>query len=546
MAKRRTFSIYLLKDGFDASNSLKSDHDLQEGFEAKDLPEGAKIFVLDSAPRDPWWKSYFAITAPLSQTQKGALVFIPVDDRTFALSFGHVSHNLKDISYEHDFGLRVTLNSVDPQKLKSSDILEPSAARRQRIQLPTDSDLTLFDFDRESTVLRRITGKVKDEYSDLFRNATGASNLRISTAVTPGNLASLCEELITLYRSEDYKKSFPDIHNIAPINDPTEIATLNGLLISAIREKSIDVNLTVPDIINYSDNVFSSFSGAGKSHVYDDVYIGSYYKYLESNNFDINSIALDDLKEHQLVLCDEEGVSSDRFTILKSLVFETAIPSQPTGIFHICEGTWYRVETSYIQSINEYIDTYFKPSTLPDYTQSNEGDYNSFVPTVDSKAICLDKSNISPDGSTQIEPCDILTVADDLVALCHIKISTLSAQLSHLFNQGINSVEAIRSDTDCLDNLIQLISERGKGRDPEGLIKKVNNDDYVIVFGIITRKDPIYKSLNLPLFSRISLRRSLKALQIMRVPAQVIFIPDKSPDSTGKKKPRKKKLSGAY
>jgi uncharacterized protein (TIGR04141 family) len=151
MPKTRSFSIYLLKDGFDATNALRQDHLLHDTVRATGLPENAVLFVLDGEPRAPWWKSYFGIEQPLPQTNKGALIFLQIDERCFALSFGHVSHNLLDTSYEYDFGLRVTLNSLDPTKLKSTDTLEPGAAKRQRTQLPIESELTFFDFDRDST-----------------------------------------------------------------------------------------------------------------------------------------------------------------------------------------------------------------------------------------------------------------------------------------------------------------------------------------------------------------------------------------------------------
>jgi uncharacterized protein (TIGR04141 family) len=62
-----------------------------------------------------------------------------------------------------------------------------------------------------------------------------------------------------------------------------------------------------------------------------------------------------------------------------------------------------------------------------------------------------------------------------------------------------------------------------------------------IVFGIVTRKDPAGRSLNLPLFSRISLMRGMKALQLMDVPGRVIFIADQVVAAEGRKKKRKKK-----
>ena len=154
MSKTHSFSIYLLKEGFDATNALKEDHALEDDVTGDDLPEGASLFVLDSDPMPPWWRSYFGIKKTLLQTLKAAVVFVPVGERTFAITFGHVQHNLRDTSYEYDFGLRVTLNCVDPDKLKSTDVLMPNGSKRQRTQVPVDSDLTYFDFDRDATILK--------------------------------------------------------------------------------------------------------------------------------------------------------------------------------------------------------------------------------------------------------------------------------------------------------------------------------------------------------------------------------------------------------
>lgn len=235
MSKSRSFSIYLLKEGFDATNTLKEDSALEDGVDANDLPEGASLYVLDSQETPPWWKGYFGIQKHLMQTLKGAIVFLPVNEQTFAITFGHVFHNLKPESYEYDFGLRVTLNSVDPDKLKSLDSLMPENARRQRTQLSVGSDLTFFDFDRDSTILKSLTGKVREELKPFFRHATGASNIRISSDVGPTGLAGLCSKLLELYQDDTYKTSFPDIQNVAPVKDPVIIDALNAKLITAIR-----------------------------------------------------------------------------------------------------------------------------------------------------------------------------------------------------------------------------------------------------------------------------------------------------------------------
>jgi len=542
LSKSRSFSIYLLKQGKDATNSLKADHRLEEGVPATNLPAGSTLFVLDNVPRDPWWKSYFGVTKPLKQATKGALIFLPVGDRCFALSFGHVFHNLDDTAYEYDFGLRVTLNSVDPKKLKSTDILEPGADRRQRTQVPVDSDLTFFDFDRDSTILKSLTGKVKSDYTDLFKHATGSSNLRISSALEAGDLVGLCEKLLELYASEDYKTTFPDIQNIAPVRDPILVQKLNEKLLEAFKAKDEALNLTVPDIINYRDNVYSTFSGCGAGDLYEDVFMERYYSYLDARDKDINNIVLDDFKRHQLKLVDEENSpKGDSYSILKCFVFDTSLPSG-AGTYHLTEGNWYRVEDDYVTKLQDFLDPLCADLPLPEYNHKTEGAYNEDVANKDKKFLCFDRKNISPNGQSQIEPCDVYAVKDGLGVFYHVKVSTLSAQLSHLFNQGTNALEVLKMEKASrikLDALIdaEVISDKMKGAFKAPLA----DQRYSVAFGIVTYKDKAKKSLNLPLFSRVSLMRSLKYLRLMSVPAVYGFIEDKNPKVAGKKKKRKPK-----
>ena len=540
MTRSRSFSIYLLKPGYTAENSLRENHPLINDARAKGLPDNAVLYVLDSKPYPPWWRDYFRIEKDLTQVSKGALVFLPVDNRCFALSFGHVAHNLLDFSYEYDFGLRITLNSLDPKKLKSTDTLDPGVAKRRRTQLPTESELTVFDFDRDSTVLRSLTGKVREEHKDLFKHATGGSNLRISSDVAADGLHELGNKLLTLYESNQYKVAFPEIQNIVPVRDPVQIETLNELLLKAFQRRDPDLNITVPDIINYSDNLYVKFSGAGESLIYDDVYIGCYFEYLDKHEIDLASIDIDALRRHALVLTDEHGNSRDRYSILKSLIFEATIEGTASETFHLSEGSWYKIDNDYIARLSAFLDPLCVESDLPPYNHASEGTYNDSVAQTDRTVACLDRKNISPDGSSQVEPCDLLAVRDGTATFYHIKVSTLSAQLSHLFNQGVNSVELLRLEAKAVDKLEILIRENLTKDCADSLRDLIKAQKYRLVFGIVTRKEPSGKSRNLPLFSRISLMRAMKAMQLMNVPASLIFIPDQSDKSEGRKKKRKK------
>lgn len=539
MTKTRSFSILLLKEPFTGADALKDDTDLEAGIVSDHLPEGASLYVLDSVPRPPWWKAYFGVQKNLLQASKGAVVFLPASGRWFALCFGHVYHNLQDTSYEYDFGLRVTLNCVDPDKLKSTDILEPSGAKRQRTQLPTVADLTFFDVDADSTILKSLTGKVKKEHEEVFKHATGSSNIRISSSASPAELVALCEKLLELYKEETYKTAFPDIQNISPVRDPAIIDQLNGKLISAFRAKDDGLSLSIPKIVEYADGLWGTFTGLGTGKVYDDIFITRYYEYLDEAGADLATLGIEDLKKHQLVLTNEDGAYvRDRERIFKCLIFDASLDGSQT--YHLCEGHWYLVDADYVKRLSDYLDPLCANTVLPPFNHADEAAYNVAAAAAPDR-VCMDKGNIAPPKQKQVEPCDVYEVADGKAVLHHVKISTLSAQLSHLFNQGTNSVNLLRSEPESMIKMKAIIDDKAANEHCEAFKAPLDVDMLKVVFGIITHKPKDERSMNLPLFSRISLMRCMKELKRMGIEAEYSFIEDQSPAVAGKKRKRKKK-----
>lgn len=553
MRKARPFSIYLLKEDFDPTNSLREDHDL-EAAEATDLPEGAALYILDAAPKPPWWRGYFGVTEPLMQQFKGALVFLPVGGRWFALSFGQVFHHLNDAAYEYDFGLRVTLNSVDPNELKSADMVAPGVARRKRTQVPVSTELTYLDFDGNSEIIKSLTGRVKEEYEELFKNATGSVSLKVSLNLESGELPGICETLLTLYSADDYKASFPNIQNISPINDPLKITELDNLLLNPLRAKDGKATLTIPDIIDYRDNTCCIFQGDGRvSDVFPDISLEEFYQFL-GQDYDLAGMTVESFKNFRMMLTDVDGAPGRSYSVYRSLIYD----GEPEGeglVHHLCEGKWYRVEKSYIDRLKNYLDAKCANSDLPPYNHdavkdgkavySEEG-YNAAIPGWNNAFICLDQTDISPAGSTQIEPCDIYTVSADDGASCgqrsffyHLKISTRSSHLSHLFNQGVNSADLIQLESVSRENLKALVTEKLNGNDPEIFLAPLDSFDFKVVFGIITHKNINDRSDNLPLFSKISLMRNMQQLDVRKIPSVLMFIEDQSPKKHGHPKHEK-------
>lgn len=526
---------------------MREDHDL-DAAEATDLPEGAVLYILDSDPKPPWWRSYFGVTETLLQQFKGALVFLPVGDRWFALSFGQVFHHLNDAAYEYDFGLRVTLNSVDPNELKSADMVAPGVARRKRTQVPVSTELTYLDFDGNSEIIKSLTGRVKKEYEELFRNATGSASLKVSLNLEPGELPGICETLLTLYDAEDYKASFPNIQNISPVNDPSKIAELDELLLSSLKAKDGKATLTIPDIIDYRDNTCCIFQGDGRaSHVFPDISIEEFYEFL-GDDYNLAGMTIEAFRTFRMMLTDVDGAPGRSYSVYRSLIYD----GEPLGegiVYHLCEGKWYRVEKSYIERLKNYLDAKCVDSDLPPYNHDaekdgkavySEGGYNAAIPHWNNAFICLDQTDINPAGSTEIEPCDIYTVTTDARASCghraflyHLKISTRSSHLSHLFNQGVNSADLIQLETASREKMKALVTGKLNGNDSAIFLAPLDSFDFKVIFGIITHKSKEDRSDNLPLFSKISLMRNMQQLDVRKIPSALMFIEDQSPKKHG-------------
>lgn len=519
--KSRNLSIFLLKPGYNAENALKGNHSLVH-CSASNIPQNASLFLADGQPTPPWWKSYLGIVDEdnsLLQSFKGALLFLPVNDRTFAITFGNVYHNLREESYVYDFGLLTTLNSVSPQALKSTDVLRPETALRQRIQTPKNSELDTFDFDKESSIIKKITGKVRGDYNALFTNAAGASSLRLTTKKSSLELESLCADLLAIYQKEDYKAIFSDLQNIRTIKDPCELMVLDAALTEELRKESQALLLTIPDIIDYDLVSGFRFSDKKKDTLYEDIDISTLYTEIGDS---ISSLSIDQIKsQYTVTLFDENNQPRFRYPLYQCLIWDYTNSRGET--FHLCDGDWYQVDSNFLSTLNNTVDSVIGSYPLPDYTHESEAEYNSDVPQKDKTFICLDQTNIALNGD-QIEPCDLFRAEEETSHFVHVKIEKGSQSYSHLFNQGISSLAIINSQEGSREKLKDLIQSRISKKYANAYMKAVDSRRSTVIYAIITPKDKSLKSKAIPLFSRISLKHAIATLNSMNAKCIVTFV----------------------
>ncbi|MEW5095565.1 DUF6119 family protein [Clavibacter michiganensis] len=523
LAAARSFSIFLLKPQYSKpKQALKEEHKLQKARTAPGGASPAAVYISQSTQSTPWWKTYFSVEDNLRQGFAGAIAFIKTSNRTFALTFGHTRHNLRDESYEYDFGLRTTLNSVDPHAIRNTDELNPATSRRRRTQLPERSDLTYFDFDGDSAVLRSLTGAIRPEYNDLFNYATGASNLRISSKKSLNELKPMLDRIYAIYNEDTFKSAFPSVYNIQPMQDPATLVLLNSELETAIRNGSDALTLTIPELMDFQEDYEVAFSGLGVSKLYQEASLGDYFEYLSGHEKALTEITIEDLRAHRLQTLNENGVRISEYSIFRCLIFEVTLPGASEA-YHLNEGTWYRVDADYLTQLSNDLDPLFSQHSLPARTVHTEYEYNEgqLVPHW-TDSVLLDRTDTSPAGQTSVEPCDVARAHEGRLILTHVKLGVAASDLSHLFSQGTTAVELLNSVPAAREKLENLIVNRHSSFDLIPLKERRLSVEYVIV----TKKDASLASEALPLFSRINLRRAHQSLVSMQAEVTVYLASD--------------------
>lgn len=131
-------NIYLLKEGADIADAVKGAR-LESPFPVTvDGTMVGTMFPYRIPAHRPGWVSFFPEQSTelggLMTSGAGGLAFLP-RARVFVVAFGYASNQLNQDVVEEGFGLKVTLNSVPGDQLRSVDAYTPDmmvGARKHR------------------------------------------------------------------------------------------------------------------------------------------------------------------------------------------------------------------------------------------------------------------------------------------------------------------------------------------------------------------------------------------------------------------------------
>lgn len=404
--------------------------------------------------------------------------------------------------WEERFGLKVVLNVIDPENLRSIDKKDMSVIPKlSKEQITKDGTFADFGIDIEQDLIQGITGKSKNE--TFGQTITGKDALSVSVQIDISNIKDFLKDCYLRYQSDDYKKDFGWIDQISEIKDPKIIKVLDDKLIEKIKNEDFEKTwMAIPEIVAWED--VSEFK-LNKNSFGDDIDLPTYLSFISDE--EKQNLSLDTLK-NQLVDCISATLDDaiQSWKVYNCLYCEIDDGEQ---IHILSNGKWYQIESDFAKQVFNSFDSFKKQTTeriLPECNQKEHEDkYNERVANELSNICNMDRKTVNYGGANQkIEFCDLFTKDKKLI---HVKHYGASSVLSHLFSQGLVSGELFLSDQEFRNKLNNKLPD---GYKLENTTDKPKSSEYEVVFAIISKSE---KELDIPFFSKVNVRNTKSRLE---------------------------------
>jgi len=519
--KSNKLSVYLIKDEYTKPKEIiKKADELKSEDVLLDNQRIGTLFYGDSHLTEPSWiKKFFGDSfentfqsddgkdlKKLFNASSKAVLLIELDigdtTKIFALAFGYGWTLLTPGTYEERFGLRTTLNVVDPNKLRRIDKKSMTAAPKDTTeQLSRAGVAADFGIDIEQDLIMAISGKSKIE--TFGKTVSGKDSLSVSVNVDLKNIRDFLKECYRQYSSDEYKKNFAWIDQIVEVRNPKLVESLNNQLVQKIKDENLEnLWMAVPEIVDWHNLEGFSYQGK-KEDLKDDIDIHGFLESLSEKEkqgislgllknkhikgfYSASEQEIHDWKAFNCLYCELEDGGTNKAYLLSN-------------------GKWYEIETDFVSEVNNDFKSSISTCTLPQYNHENENDYNEKVPAEDNNYCCMDRKNISYGGGrSKIEFCDLLGKDKKLV---HVKHYGGSSVLSHLFSQGVVSGELFLADKKFRQEVFKLLPASYQIFDVD---RRPNPSEYEVIFAVISKSK---KEFNMPFFSKVSLRNAKRRLE---------------------------------
>ena len=520
--RKRDLTFYLLKpeirefdqaipnlDGFDQFN-------LGSG-----VPYEAKLYVKAPYQNPPWWINFLSLRVPqlegLFNANSAAALLLRASGRIFAVTFGYGRNLLAINAFEREFGLRVALNTINPETLRSVDARTfEELTVMTRSQTSRAAGLETFRISQAQDILKAITGVPRDPA--LGNRITGADAAKVTYVPSVAGLATKCDQLFAAYQSDNYRQRFGFIDQLRAVRDPAKIDALNEEVVRRLQNGEMEnVHFAPPEVVDLED--IESFMFDGLSDEGAPEIDASRYCELIANS---GSISINELKHRKVgALYGSAAEPLYRWRLYDCIVAEVRFESK---LFVLSGGTWYQVDPGFSGQVARDMEIRLGDNNLLPEALQNEDErtYNGRISN-ERAFYLLDRRTVLPTGGhTPIEFCDLMTTDKQLV---HVKRRSRSSTLSHLFSQGVVSAETFLKDPGYRQALAAKLESEGL-RSAAALIP-INRPlpiDWKIVFAIIGGQRSQWPR-SLPFFSQLNFKIQAEHLETLGYRVSLIHVP---------------------
>lgn len=514
---KMALSVILLKEGTTVKAALKSTAGLSRHIVKDGAAKIGDLYVAPAAAGQPRWRKYlvpFAPTLPdLKNRTTSAVLFVEASKRLFAVTFGYGRGLLDAEACEDGFGLRVVLNAVPADRLRTISKKSLDAfAHQTHTQSMQEGRLGEFGVDLEQDLLRAVTGS--PDQADLGVRLVGKDSLAVITTESASGMPGLFGRLLKQFKSTEYRKKYPDIDRLKEIDDKSTIARLDAALISKLTSRDLDhLWLAVPDLIDWGRTLGFRYTPKAED-VFADLHVTQFVDHVGGGT----GLSVSQLKTKRAYAIDAENEETyDDWSIYKCIHCEIMEDGRTCVL---SGGKWFALERDFVKAVNKAIDPLLSYTGWPEYDDKDEGMYNKRLASSIKGAALGDKKLIYYGGSnSKVELCDLFTKDRQFL---HVKRYAGSGVLSHLFNQGLVSAETLVSSSEFREKARAVLPASHRILVP---VARPDPQKFEVVYGIVGRKRK-HRSLSelLPFFSRVTLRRTAQRLDAFGFKCTVVWI----------------------
>jgi len=507
--KRRHLTIFLIKDDVNEIRDAVSKTVLDGSIQDISIDKRSIGLLVTSQGKTspPDWLKYFSELDQFSEIDlktkhASAVLLLEAAGRYFAITFGYGRFLIEQEFIERNFGLKVVLNTVPPEKIRSIDKAELEQNEiHSRDQASQATDIGDFGINIDRDILRAVSGTPAPAYSKLGNTISGADSFVCVTNQPVGKLKPLLKEILTVYRNTNYKANYPWVDNIVFVKDKNLVEQLDSVLVDKLNTQTLDnIWMAVPEIVDWAEIDGFTFNTVDSALLKNDVVLEDFL-----NIFRGSSISASDIEKTKVYALRAENASPyKRWSAYECLHAEIYLNNK---LYLLSTANWYEINKEFAQEISAFIKSVtYNAIVLPPWKVGlSEQEYNHAVANSDLSYALMDRILIKATGAkSRIEFCDLAGINKDII---HVKRYGQSAVLSHLFNQGTVSAELLISDQTFRADLQSKLPDSHSYLAP---ISQPHAGDYTITYAIGSH---VIGVLKLPFFSQIALRQVIRFLQ---------------------------------